>query len=230
MSEQHLEEYADDLVSSTNEDFANDAPHVEPENKLINMQLQLDRIEKKLDWLIQKTNKEGIHVKQFDLSLNNFFHYPTDECESQLELKLSDIVKINSLASLDEFEALLENSGIKTSLIKQMKKKFEKSMPKYDGCQRKFAYDVIDTFTDRELFKLFSWKGKDAKNGESNKCFENHTTYINFIFESILVNDSKFKYEWLEAVLNVLCRNKNSKTKRSAKTQTSSIPTKQSKN
>lgn len=139
-------------------------------------------------------------------------------------MKLSDIVKIGSIAALDEFEHLIEDNGIKASLLKQIKQKFEKNMSKYEGCQRKFAYDVIDTFTDREMFKSFSWKGKDAKNGGANKCFENRTTYINFIFEAILANDSKFKYEWLESIFNVLCRNKNSKAKRTIKSSQSISP------
>lgn len=137
-------------------------------------------------------------------------------------MKLSDIIKVNSIASLDEFETQLEDdNGMKTSLLKQIKKKFEKSMSKYEGCQRKLAYDIIDTFTDREMFKAFSWKGKDSKNGETNESLENRTTYINFIFEAILANDAKFKYEWLESVFNVLCRNKNSKNKRAIKTSES---------
>lgn len=132
-------------------------------------------------------------------------------------MKLSDIVKVDSIVAMDEFEDLLEDNGIKASLLKQIKQKFENNMSKYEGCKRKFAYDVIDTFTNREIFKAFSWKGKDSKNGEPNKCFENRTTYINFIFEAILMNDSKFKYEWLESVFNVLCRNKNSREKRTNK-------------
>lgn len=144
-------------------------------------------------------------------------YFLIDANENQITMKLSDVVKVGSLAALDEFESMLENVNIKASLLNQIKRKFEKNITKYEGCQRKLAYDIIDTFTDREIFKSFSWKGKDAKNGEPNKCFENRTTYINFIFESILANDPKFKYEWLESVFNVLCRNKNSKIKRSIK-------------
>lgn len=65
-NEEHLVEFADDIVSSTNEEnMDNETPIVlatEHDTEMSKMQLQLDRIEKKLDILIQKTNKEGIYT------------------------------------------------------------------------------------------------------------------------------------------------------------------------
>lgn len=61
MNEEHL----DDIVSSTNEEYMDggtSGAELEHGNEMSNMRLQLDRIEKKLGWLIHKT--QSIFAKE----------------------------------------------------------------------------------------------------------------------------------------------------------------------
>lgn len=151
---------------------------------------QLKRMEKKLDFLISYLLKDN----------------------KISETKISpSIRKLVSLQDLDQFEESLGDENFKTSMINHVRLKF-KNTSKYEDSTRKLAYDIIDTFTDRCLFKFFSMNGK-SRNGEKNLALRDHPTYINFIFECIINMSPKFQYEWLEFVFGVLCRNKNTMTK-----------------
>lgn len=171
----------EDAVSST----------VEEEEVKDDVHVRLDRIEKKLDFLISFILKDGKNSEPRKTSTST--------------------EKLASLQDLIEFEQSLNDGKFKSSLIDHVRDKF-KNMSKYEDSIRKLAYDVIDTFTNRCLFKLFSMNGK-SRNGEENLALRDHPTYINFIFQCILQLSPKYKYEWLENVFGVLCRNKNTAMK-----------------
>lgn len=170
----------EDAVSST----------VEEEEVKDDVHVKLDRIEKKLDFLISYILKD---VKNSDPKTA----MPID--------------KLATLQDLIKFEESLADGSFKSCMVDHVKEKFI-NMSKYDDSTRKLAYDVIDTFTNRCLFKLFSMNGK-SRNGEENLALRDHPTYINFIFQCILQLSPKYKYEWLEHVFGVLCRNKNTAVK-----------------
>lgn len=143
----------EDAVSST----------VEEEEVKDDVHVKLDRIEKKLDFLISYILKD---VKNSDPKTS----MPTD--------------KLATLQDLIIFEESLADGSFKTSMIDHVKEKFI-NMAKYEDSTRKLAYDVIDTLTNRCLFKRFSMNGK-SRNGEENLALRDHPTYINFIFQCIL--------------------------------------------
>lgn len=152
---------------------------------------RMERIEKKLDFLISYVLK--------------------DDTKSERNTSKRSFDKLATIKDLDQFEKSLANDDFKLSLIDHVENKF-KNMVKYENSTRKFAYDVIDTFTDRCLFKNFSLNGK-SRNGGKNLSLLDRVTYINFIFECIQKLKPEFQYAWLELVFGVLCRNKSTSTK-----------------
>lgn len=72
--------------------------------------------------------------------------------------------KLKTLAQLNKFEEHLENDDYKSALMNDLEKNHFKDIEKYYENRRKLMYDVIDLFTDRKLFKKFSWQGYLAKN------------------------------------------------------------------
>lgn len=152
---------------------------------------QMNRIERKIDFLISCVLKDGAKL---------------DPKISKLNLK-----KLATIEDLNQFEESLGDDGFKSSLIDHIENKF-RNMSKYENSTRKFAYDVIDTFTERCLFKNFSLNGK-SRNGEKNLSLLDRVIYINFIFECIIKLSPQFKYEWLEWVFGVLCRNKHTSSR-----------------
>lgn len=147
---------------------------------------RMKRIEKKLDFLISFILKDR---------------------------KVSTVAfqELGTIDDLNQFEQSLGNGDFRSSLIDHVKNKF-KNMSKYEDSTRKLAYDVVDTFTERRLFKNFSLNGK-SRNGEKKLSLLDRVTYINFIFECVQKLSPQFKYAWLECVFGVLCRNKNTSTK-----------------
>lgn len=187
----------EDCVSSTVE-----------ENDVVqeDIHLKIDRVEKKLDFLISHIINDGVNFQPK-------IDHSDSLVQTLVQRKTITPKKIVSLQDLELFEhCLLENEN-KISLIRHAEMKFC-NPSQYDDSLRKLAYDVIYTFTDKSLFGNFSMNGK-SRNGEKNLALRDHTIYINFIFECLIKLVPHYKYEWLESVLDVLCRNKNSSNKAS---------------
>lgn len=116
--------------------------------------------------------------------------------------------KLMTIKELDEFEESLKDTSFKESLICHVMNKFKNT----SVTNRKFVYDIIDTFTDRTLFRNFSLIGK-SRNGEKNLALRDRVIYVNFIFECILKLSPIFDYDWLLEILGILCRNKYTSSK-----------------
>lgn len=115
--------------------------------------------------------------------------------------------KIRDHSKLIEFETKVVDSGYKAKLLEFIDLKFQ-NMEKYSKSYRRFAYDIIDTFSSRQLYKEFSWMGKKTRDGKINHPFQDNIVFINFIFGVIQNKMPKFKFSELEDIFTVLCRNK----------------------
>lgn len=124
---------------------------------------------------------------------------------------LTNFKKLQTIEDLNEFEDSLKDINYKDSLINHAMSKYQHTSDKVEN--RKIAYYIVDTFTDRSLFKRFSLNGK-TRNGKKNLALRERVGYIQFIFECSTKLSPMFKHEWLIDTLDTLCRNKYTSSKK----------------
>lgn len=123
--------------------------------------------------------------------------------------KRIEFKRIQTLSQLIDFENKLDNDSFKHELLDNVCNTF-RNMKKFEKSHRRFAYKIIDTFTKRKLYLVFSWSDKRSRRGKKNASLEKHSIFIDFIFQAIQKKMPRFRVSELEDVFQTLCRNKNS--------------------
>lgn len=150
---------------------------------------KVNRLERKIDTILELLMKEKANSESC--------------CRPIMKFK-----KICNQSQLSEFEMKIVDNNYKSSLFDFVNLKFQ-NMEKYVRNYRRFAYNVIDTFSRRHLYSEFSWSGKQTRDGKTNLAFQDKIILINFIFGVIQSKMPEFRYSELEDIFNSLCRNKN---------------------
>lgn len=146
--------------------------------------------------------------EKVDKLLHFFTHNLSESKKPRMHITKFD--RISDQSELIEFESKLNDKSYEAALYEFIDAKF-KNMNKFSKSHRRFAYEIIDTFCNRDLYMNFSWSGKRGRDGKSNASLQDNQIFINFIFALITSKMPTFEFNELEDIFSVLCRNKNSK-------------------